>query len=100
MFAGLTAMRERCPACGHRFMREEGFFQGAMYISYSVAFVEFALFAAIAYNLLGPRIGVVWALAVALAAHLFLVPQLFKYSRVVWAHLNVGTGARSDPEIL
>ena len=30
-------MRERCPVCSLKFEREEGYFLGAMYISYSLA---------------------------------------------------------------
>jgi len=73
-------------------MREDGFFQGAMFVSYAVGVLEFAAVALLAYLWLGPRIGAASALTLAVAVHLVLVPQLFQYSRVIWAHLNVGTG--------
>jgi len=34
MFAGRLRMHPTCPVCGHRFEREQGFFQGAMYVSW------------------------------------------------------------------
>jgi len=42
---------------------------------------------------LRPHVGLVAALVMAVVAHLVLVPQLFQYSRVIWAHINAGTGA-------
>ena len=98
MFGGLLAMNERCPSCGHRFMREEGFFQGAMYVSYVFGMLEFAILAMLSLAVLGPRLGLVGALGVAFIVHLVLVPQLFQYSRVIWAHLNVGTGAKAEKD--
>ncbi len=78
--------------CGHRFMREEGFFQGAMFVSYAVGVLEFAAVALLLSLWLGPRFGTGRVLLLAVTVHLVLVPQLFQYSRVIWAHLNVGTG--------
>src|SRR5436190_12582264 len=36
MFRGRFEMNTTCPVCGHRFEREPGFFQGAMYVSYGI----------------------------------------------------------------
>ena len=91
MFRNLLTMNDNCPECGHQFMREEGFFQGAMFVSYTLGVFEFAFFALLAYVWLGPRIGIPGALLLAIAVHLILVPQLFQYSRVIWAHVNVYT---------
>src|SRR5213594_1672540 len=38
-----------------------------------------------------PRIGVVPAAGCIVAIHLACVPAVFRYSRLIWAHLNVGT---------
>ena len=37
MLQGLLAMYERCPVCGLTYKREEGYFIGAMYVSYGMA---------------------------------------------------------------
>ena len=51
MFRNLLTMNEECLVCGHRFLREEGFFQGAMFISYAVGVLEFAAIALLAYQI-------------------------------------------------
>lgn len=91
MFAGVFRMNPRCPRCGHEFEREPGFFQGAMYVSYGLGMVVFTVLALVADATLTPRIGVVAAMIVAAVAYMPLVPVLFRYSRVIWAHINVGT---------
>lgn len=94
MFAGLFRMWEVCPTCGHRFMREPGFFQGAMYVSYSMGLVTFLLLLLFCQYRLAPRIGLTAAYLLAFALQLCLVPILWRYSRVIWAHLNIGTRQR------
>src|SRR5580700_10391100 len=37
IFTGFPGMQERCPNCGLKFEREQGYFLGAMYISYGMA---------------------------------------------------------------
>jgi uncharacterized C2H2 Zn-finger protein len=84
-------MYERCPRCGHRFEREPGFFQGAMYVSWVSGVGLFAALALGATAVLASRIGFVAALTVAVVVYLPAVPMLFRYSRVIWAHVNIGT---------
>jgi hypothetical protein len=91
MFRGMFAMYETCPVCGHRFEREPGFFQGAMYVSYALGVGEAFVLVLLAMAFLTPAIGLVWTIAVVVLVHLALVPVLFRYSRVLWAHLNIGT---------
>jgi len=94
MFAGLIRMWEVCPNCGHRFMREPGFFQGAMYVSYTMGLFTFLFLLLFCRARLTPAIGLTAAYVVAFVLQLCLVPILFRYSRVIWAHLNVGTRER------
>ena len=91
MYRGLLAMNETCPACEHRFERESGFFQGAMYVSYVLASGTFAVLALVAQFWLAPRVGQAAAFALAILAQMPLVPVLWRYSRVLWAHVNIGT---------
>ncbi|HZI21025.1 MAG TPA: DUF983 domain-containing protein [Gemmatimonadales bacterium] len=91
MFAGVFRMNPRCPRCGHEFEREPGFFQGAMYVSYGLGIVVFTVLALLGDATLTPRIGVVAAMVVAAVVYMPAVPVLFRYSRVIWAHVNVGT---------
>ena len=91
MFSGLIKMYERCPRCGHQFERETGFFQGAMYVSWVSGVGLFAALAVSASIFLAPHIGAFAAFALAIVVYLPTVPMLFRYSRVIWAHLNIGT---------
>jgi uncharacterized protein (DUF983 family) len=91
MFRGTLSMNETCSVCGHRFMREPGFFQGAMYISYLIALATFMVLAWSAYFLLAPRWGVLAALGLAVTLQMLLVPRMYRLARVIWAHLNVRT---------
>jgi uncharacterized protein (DUF983 family) len=91
MFTGLMTMHERCARCGHAFERETGFFQGAMYVSWVSGVGVFAALALCANFVLAPRIGLAPALALAVLVYLPCVPMLFRYARVIWAHVNIGT---------
>ncbi len=97
MFRGVFAMNAACPVCGHRFEWETGFFQGAMYVSYALGIAEAFVLALVAMFVLAPRLGLFGAIAVAVVVHVACVPLLFRYSRVIWAHLNIGTLDAADP---
>src|SRR5437879_2749123 len=90
MFRGRFEMSATCPVCGHRFEREPGFFQGAMYVSYGIGIVYIGVLAILANAFLVPRIGVVPAAGCIIAIQLACVPAVLRYSRVVWERLNVG----------
>jgi uncharacterized protein (DUF983 family) len=91
MFAGRLTMHAACPVCGHRFEREQGFFQGAMYVSWVLGVTYLAALGVLAQRFLVPRFGIVWAVVCVVAVHLMCIPFVFRYSRVIWAHLNVRT---------
>lgn len=91
MFARGIVMNEACPICGHRFTREQGFFQGAMYVSYVLATGLFLVLGWTAYFALAPRIGLFPAIGGAVVLHLAAVPMIFRYSRVIWSHLMLPT---------
>ena len=91
MFRGPFTMNTTCPVCGQPFEREQGFFQGAMYLSYGIGLVYLGALAVLANAFLVPRIGIVAAAGAVVVVHLACVPAVFRYSRVLWAHLNAGT---------
>jgi uncharacterized protein (DUF983 family) len=100
MFAGPIRMHPTCPTCGHRFEREPGFFQGAMYVSYVLATLVLLVMGWLSYLVLAPRTGLAVALSLAVAVHLVAVPTLFRYSRVIWAHMmsfTIGPGRWNAP---
>jgi len=91
MFRGRFAMYPTCPVCGHHFEREPGFFQGAMYVSYGIGIVYLGILGLVANAFVAPRLGLVPAIAGVAAIHFACVPAVFRYSRVIWAHVNVRT---------
>lgn|SRR5688572_27590304 len=91
MFRARFAMNTTCPVCGHRFEREQGFFQGAMYVSWVLGVGYLAVLGVLANVLLVPRIGIAAAVAIVVAIHVVCIPALFRYSRVIWAHVNART---------
>src|SRR5262249_43190143 len=52
MFRGSITMNDPCPVCGLLFQREEGYFLGALYVSYALSSILLIAFYVAAYNLL------------------------------------------------
>lgn len=84
----LTRMNETCPVCGLKFEREEGYFLGAMYISYAMAVPLLLLFLLLFWRL------TTWSWnTILLASALALLPFaafLALFARVLWIHLDRG----------
>jgi len=87
IFSGRLAMNETCPACGLRFEREPGYFTGAMYVSYMLALPVMAA-CVLAVYLIAPHLSFEATIAVAALLFLPFVPLLFRYSRILWIHLD------------
>lgn len=85
VFSGLFKMNTRCPKCGFEFEREPGYFLGAMYFSYALAVIVlvpiFVVLLLAGLSLLNG--GIMGGLVLVL-----LTPLLFKYSRVLWMHVD------------
>lgn len=87
IFRGRFAMNPECPSCGLQFEREPGYFTGAMYVSYILALPVLATCIGIVY-LVAPSLS--FEATVGAGALLFLpaVPMIFRYSRILWIHLD------------
>jgi uncharacterized protein (DUF983 family) len=86
VFNGVFQMNERCPVCSHVFIREQGYFQGAMYVSYGLALVTIFALTGITLLIL-PSHSEVLSLLIIIPIFLLLVPMIYRYSRVIWMHL-------------
>ena len=79
-------MRERCSICDLKFQREEGYFLGAMYISFGLALVVIALISVLLWVMTG------WPITkdaiMALVLFLPLAPTISLFSRVLWIYLD------------
>jgi uncharacterized protein (DUF983 family) len=86
IFTGFPRMHERCQNCGLKFEREQGYFLGAMYISYGLALVTIValallLWASTSWSLQKITVG-------AILLFLPLAPVLTLFSRVIWIYLD------------
>jgi uncharacterized protein (DUF2062 family) len=79
-------MTDACPVCGLRFLREAGYFLGAMYISYGLGVATVLPVAIVLAVVLEWPLAVV--LTIALLQTLLSVPLFFRYSRVIWLHAD------------
>jgi len=86
IFRGFPKMNKFCAVCDMKFEREEGYFLGAMYISYGLALVTITLVALLLWAVTGWRItrAAVWAVVVFLP----LAPTLTLFARVLWIYLD------------
>jgi uncharacterized protein (DUF983 family) len=85
VYAGVLRMHENCPACGHHFEREPGYFLGAMYFSYPLSLLVLGFFTAL-IHVLRPSWRLDVAVTVAVLPLLLCVPAIVRYSRVLWMH--------------
>jgi uncharacterized protein (DUF2062 family) len=79
-------MLESCPVCGLRFLREAGYFLGAMYISYTLGVATVLPVAVVLAVVLSWHLAIVLPLAV--LQTLISGPLFFRYSRVIWLHAD------------
>ncbi len=86
IFRGFPKMHECCPVCGLKFEREEGYFLGAMYISYGLALIAITVAAVLLW------VFTKWSIekTVVRSVLLFvpLAPTLTLFSRVLWIYLD------------
>jgi len=87
IWRGFVTMNTACPVCGLVFEREQGYFTGAMVVSYAIAVPTYGL---IVIALLLAGVDAPVALLVGGAMYLVLAVFIFRYSRVVWLHLDWG----------
>jgi uncharacterized protein (DUF983 family) len=87
VFRSLLQMYDPCPDCGLLFQREEGYFLGAMYVSYVLGcgLVVPAYFLAAA---MWPDTSSLLICLILFAGYVPLMPWLYRYSRVIWIHLD------------
>jgi uncharacterized protein (DUF983 family) len=87
IFRGLFEMNDPCPNCGLLFEREEGYFLGAMYISYGMSSIILIAYYITASYLLPDWSSIAIAFFV-VVPYLPLVPVVWRYSRVIWIYLE------------
>ena len=81
-----------CAYCSESFLREPGFYIGAMYISYALT-VAMTVFAFVGFILI-LDFQLEYVLAGLILAILLLLPILFRTARIIWINIFV----KYDPE--
>jgi uncharacterized protein (DUF983 family) len=85
LFTGWFAMAPSCPSCGLDFLREQGYYVGAIYINYGItATIELSIGIPLADRV--PTLWLVWPLSV--FALLFPL-WFFRYSRSLWLGIDL-----------
>ena len=76
-------MHENCSVCGHKYEIENGFFYGAMYVSYAMT-VAFSVAAFILTYLFYPNAAYYHYIISIVLAVFLLAPITYRGSRVIW----------------
>jgi uncharacterized protein (DUF983 family) len=79
-------LNEQCSVCGLRFLREAGYFLGAMYVSYTLGVLTVlpvAIFLAVV-----PQWSLVAIMLIALVQTLVSMPLFLRYSRAIWLYAD------------
>lgn len=81
-------MHERCPVCALKYEREQGYFLGAMGMSYILGLSVLTLVLVVLSYGVFPEWPAYKALVPALAIYLPLIPFIARTSRILWIHFD------------
>jgi uncharacterized protein (DUF983 family) len=88
VFHGLVSMHQTCPHCRCQFGREPGYFTGAMFASYTLAVPILFVIFMILWSFFANTWPLTFNLFVTFIVFLPFVPVIFRYSRVIWMHVD------------
>jgi uncharacterized protein (DUF983 family) len=85
VFRSLLGMYKDCPRCGVHYERETGYFLNAMFFAYVIGFL---IIAPTALYLYIRGTSTFWFTIIISAELLLLWPWIFRYSRILWLHVD------------
>src|SRR5215207_8826988 len=94
VFRSLLSIYPDCPNCGIHFERETGYFLNAMFFAYVIGFL---ILAPTMLYLYFQQVSTLTFTIVVTAELLLLWPWVFRYSRVLWLHLDQLLDPRRPP---
>jgi|HubBroStandDraft_6_1064221.scaffolds.fasta_scaffold627267_1 uncharacterized protein (DUF983 family) len=86
IYKGWLAMFERCPVCGLKYEREQGYFLGAMYVSYGLSILPVLLLVLLVWKITHWPYDV--SIGAAFVVYLPFVPFVTRFARVVWMYID------------
>lgn len=92
LFDGWFRLKERCPTCGYRFKREEGFFTGVFLVNFATALALMWVFliAYFVWRAAADSDGPLWpALAASLGIALLTPVVFYPFATTIWAALDL-----------
>lgn len=89
IFAGLDELQEACPTCGFSFVREEGYWVGAMIVIFGVVIVIFAVWFVGGMLVTWPDVPWTVLLIGGLVLNGLVPFVLYGWSKAVWVGLDL-----------
>jgi len=87
--------REICSECGHKYEIENGFYVGAMYISYGIS-IAFAVATFMAVYVLFPNTPYYFYIFYVIGSIFIFMPISFRASRLIWMNLFSSYGKKEN----
>jgi uncharacterized protein (DUF983 family) len=94
VFRSLLGMHKRCPVCATQYEREHGYFLNAMFIAYAAGFL---ILVPSALLLAWRNVSAGLFSAVIILETILVWPLIFRYSRVIWMHIDQMLDPRLPP---
>jgi uncharacterized protein (DUF983 family) len=86
LLGAIGMMNPSCPVCGLAFLREAGYFLGAMYVSYGLGVVTILPVGVLLAVVLEWPLTIVLPLVVIQA--IVSMPFYLRFSRIIWLHVD------------
>jgi uncharacterized protein (DUF983 family) len=95
VFRSFLQSNKECPVCGVRFERESGYYLNAMFVAYVIGFL---ILAPLALFLYFAGVSPLTFLLIISGVLLVAWPLVFRYSRVIWLHVDQMIDPREPPD--
>lgn len=93
VFSSLLGMNTTCPVCGLKFERETGYFLNSMFVAYTIGFL---MLAPSAFLMAWLDVSILVFALVLTVETAVLWPLLFRFSRIIWLHLDQALDPRKE----
>ena len=89
LFSGWLVMKERCPTCGLRFEREEGFFLGAYVVNFGLVLILLAVFCIVGVIVTQPESPVLSLTLIGMAGSTVVAIGFYPMSKTFWSAIDL-----------